>query len=418
MVGFPKYESYKDSGVEWLGEIPSHWQKWKISHLFALGRGRVIDKGQLVEDGKYPVYSSQTKEHGIFGYLDNYDFDGEYITWTTDGANAGTVYYHEGKFNCTNVCGTLKPNKNNFLSKFVAYALNIYTPSFVRHDINPKLMNDVMSKIQIFIPTLKEQNRIVEFLDRKTSEIDQAIAQKQRLIELLQEQKAILINQAVTKGLDPNVPMCDRGIEWLGEIPSHWTIGKLKFFLKSIDYGLSESALSDGDYKYLNMGHIQNKKVLVENPGYLTSITDNLLLETNDILFNRTNSFDLVGKSGIFKGKRTDKVTFASYLVRLRPVKSVVPDWLNYLLNDVSFLSYIRSLALRSLNQANLNPNRLSAVHVPVPPTEEQIKIAGFISNLEKEINKQIAIAQRTIELYEELKKTYISQAVTGKIKV
>ena len=212
--------------------------------------------------------------------------------------------------------------------------------------------------------------------------------------------------------------MCDRGIEWLGEIPSHWTIGKLKFFLKSIDYGLSESALSDGDYRYLNMGHIQNKKVLVKNTGYLNSITDNLLLETNDILFNRTNSFDLVGKSGIFKGVRTDKVTFASYLVRLRPVESVVPDWLNYLLNEVSFLSYIRSLALRSLNQANLNPNRLSAVHVAVPPTEEQIKISEFISNMENEINKQTAIAQRSIELYEELKKTYISNVVTGKIKV
>lgn len=178
--------------------------------------------------------------------------------------------------------------------------------------------------------------------------------------------------------------MCDRGVEWIGKIPEHWTIGKLKFFLKSIDYGLSESALSDGNYKYLNMGHIQNKKVLVENPGYLNSITDNILLETNDILFNRTNSFDLVGKNEIFKGERTDKVTFASYLVRLRPVKSVFPDWLNYLLNAVSFLSYIRSLALRSLNQANLNPNRLSAVHVPVPPTEEQIKIAEFISNMEK----------------------------------
>jgi len=107
-------------------------------------------------------------------------------------------------------------------------------------------------------PDLTEQKRVVEFLDRTTTDIDRAISQKQRLIELLQEQKAIVINQAVTKGLNPKVPMRDSRIEWLGEIPKHWIVGKLKYFLKSLDYGLSESALSEGEYKYLNMGHIQN----------------------------------------------------------------------------------------------------------------------------------------------------------------
>ena len=416
MVGFPKYESYKDSGVEWLGEIPS---SWNIKRLKFLGNIKTGEKDTVnsIDDGKYPFFvRSQTVER-----IDTYSHEEEAVLTAGDGGVGKVFHYINGKFDYHQ--RVYKVSKfREIIGKYLFY----YMKSFLYEEVIKLSAKTTVDSLRlpmflnfpIIYGEIEVQQRIVEFLDRKTSEIDQAIAQKQRLIELLQEQKAILINQAVTKGLDPNVPMCDRGIEWLGEIPSHWTIGKLKFFLKSIDYGLSESALSDGDYRYLNMGHIQNKKVLVKNTGYLNSITDNLLLETNDILFNRTNSFDLVGKSGIFKGVRTDKVTFASYLVRLRPVESVVPDWLNYLLNEVSFLSYIRSLALRSLNQANLNPNRLSAVHVAVPPTEEQIKISEFISNMENEINKQTAIAQRSIELYEELKKTYISNVVTGKIKV
>ncbi len=98
----------KDSGIGWIAQIPAHWERRKIRHLFSIGRGRVIPKEELVEGGEYPVYSSQTKNDGIFGYLDTYDFDQDQLTWTTDGANAGTVFRRRGKHNCTNVCGTLR----------------------------------------------------------------------------------------------------------------------------------------------------------------------------------------------------------------------------------------------------------------------------------------------------------------------
>src|SRR6202011_3685441 len=117
----------KDSGVEWLGEIPTHWEVRAIWTLFSLGRGRVISHEEISENhGRYPVYSSQTEADGVMGYLATYDFDGEYLTWTTDGAKAGTVFTRKGRFNCTNVCGTLKARRSDQISlHFIRDALNV-----------------------------------------------------------------------------------------------------------------------------------------------------------------------------------------------------------------------------------------------------------------------------------------------------
>src|SRR3972149_7318645 len=115
-----KYSRYKPSGTEWLGDIPEHWDIATVGRLNNAGRGRVISAIEIGENGgDYPVYSSQTENNGVMGYLNTYDFEGKYVTWTTDGANAGTVFYREGKFNCTNVCGTIKLKKDNafFVSK-------------------------------------------------------------------------------------------------------------------------------------------------------------------------------------------------------------------------------------------------------------------------------------------------------------
>ena len=103
----------KDSGIEWIGDIPKNWIVMPIKYYFSVGRGRVISVNDLHDDGKYPVYSSQTENNGCFGYLRTYDFSGPAITWTTDGAKAGTVFFRDGKYNCTNVCGILKI-KNHF----------------------------------------------------------------------------------------------------------------------------------------------------------------------------------------------------------------------------------------------------------------------------------------------------------------
>ena len=168
-----KYPRYKPSGTEWLGDIPEHWDIATVGRLNNTGRGRVISAIEIGENGgDYPVYSSQTENNGVMGYLNTYDFEGQYVTWTTDGANAGTVFYREGKFNCTNVCGTIQPkNWEQIELKFLPYFLNLGTRFSVRLDINPKLMNNMMSKIPLVIPPKPEQTTIANFLDEKTKEL-------------------------------------------------------------------------------------------------------------------------------------------------------------------------------------------------------------------------------------------------------
>ena len=137
------------------------WVVKKVQDIADIGRGRVISHKEIALSlqNTYPVYSSQTTNNGIMGYIDTYDFDGEYVTWTTDGENAGTVFYRNGKFNCTNVCGTIKLKSEN--ARFITYLLNSVTSFYVSRNLaNPKLMNDVMKKVEIIIPEIKEQESI------------------------------------------------------------------------------------------------------------------------------------------------------------------------------------------------------------------------------------------------------------------
>ncbi|NBW59498.1 MAG: hypothetical protein EBR41_02890, partial [Crocinitomicaceae bacterium] len=228
-----KYDGYKDSGIEWIGEIPSHWDVTRIKYKFQIGRGRVISNEDLVEDAIYPVYSSQTLNNGCLGYIETFDFDDKLITWTTDGANAGTVFLREGKFNCTNVCGTLKGKSDDVIPEFDYYFLQYATQFYKRPDTNgAKIMNNEMAVILSLKLSTEEQTAIAKYLDHKTTQIDHLIAKKEQFIQLLEEERVAVINQAVTKGLDPNVSMKDSGIEWLGKIPEHWEVKKLNYCIQ------------------------------------------------------------------------------------------------------------------------------------------------------------------------------------------
>lgn len=146
--------------------IKQNGTSYLLSEIAELGRGRVINSAEISKQKNpiYPVYSSQTSNNGIMGYLDNYDYEGEYITWTTDGANAGTVYYRNGKFNCTNVCGILKI-KNGYDAYYISNILNCYTKKYVSTNLaNPKLMNNVMANIKINLPSTEQQKHSSKIL--------------------------------------------------------------------------------------------------------------------------------------------------------------------------------------------------------------------------------------------------------------
>ncbi|MFD3391691.1 restriction endonuclease subunit S [Alteromonas macleodii] len=177
-----------DSGKPFKGV----WEEVTVDQLCQVGRGRVISKKEINENqGQYPVYSSQTMNNGVMGSIGTYDFDGEYATWTTDGANAGTVFYRKGKFNCTNVCGTLKPKDLGVLNtQFLALSLSLVTYKYVSHTLaNPKLMNGVMKSVAFSIPCIQEQEKIASVLTNADKEIELL---EQQLADLKQEKKALM----------------------------------------------------------------------------------------------------------------------------------------------------------------------------------------------------------------------------------
>ena len=159
---------FKTIGSKQIAE--SEWTKYSISQLFNVGRGRVINQLEIDKSytKKYPVFSSQTTNDGIMGYIDSYDFEGDYITWTTDGANAGTVFLRNGRFNCTNVCGTLKLKKEADVNLYLASkALSFNAKKYVSSNLaNPKLMNNVMKKITIWLPdSIEEQKQLANTIN-------------------------------------------------------------------------------------------------------------------------------------------------------------------------------------------------------------------------------------------------------------
>ena len=197
--GLDKTVPMKDSGIEWIGEVPKHWKIKRVKELFEISRGRVIALTELVEDGHYPVYSSQTKDNGCLGYINTFDYEGEYVTWTTDGVNAGTVFMRRGQFNCTNICGTLKLKSKKQSITYFSYSLQVSTRHNKRIDTNgAKIMSNEMAFIQIVAASLSEQEAIADYLDTKTAQIDQIIQTINTQIEKLKELRKTLINDVVT----------------------------------------------------------------------------------------------------------------------------------------------------------------------------------------------------------------------------
>jgi type I restriction enzyme S subunit len=269
-----------------------------------------------------------------------------------------------------------------------------------------------------FLPPLPEQHRIAAYLDASCAAIDRAVETKRKQLETLYAVRKSIIQRAVTQGLNPKAKMKDSGVEWLGPIPAHWRAQKLKRVFAEVDYGISQSTDQEGTYAVLKMGNIVRGEIVFTKIEFVDEVEEGLVLETNDLLFNRTNSLDQVAKVGIFRGDKADNVTYASYLVRLRANHKNHPEFLNHLLNTDVFLGLARKMAIPSVQQANLNPTRYCRLEVPVPPLAEQIQIAGFlderceqIKSIEQRLTAQIT----TLTAY---RKSLIHECVTGKRRI
>lgn len=303
--------------------------------------------------------------------------------------------------------------------RFYYYALIHLRPALEalgRGSTFMELSADDLRSVSMPFPSEDNQHLIANYLDRETARIDGLIAEKERMLALLEEKRAALISRVVTRGLDPNAPLKPSGQEWLGEIPAHWDTCQLKRTWASSDYGLSESIRDEGDIAVLRMSCIVDGRVDVSKSGMIAEVDGHLLLRRNDLLFNRTNSLDQIAKVGLVDFDPDEPLTFASYLVRIRTNHRATPQYLVALLNSSLFLEFARKNAIPAIGQANLSPTRYGEIHIPLPPKDEQEEIVTFL-----ERGAEISIPVRehirsSISLLKERRAALITAAVTGQI--
>lgn len=438
-----RYEKYKDSGVEWIGEVPEGWEVKKIKYTSYV-KGRIGWQGlradEFTNEGPYLITGMHFSD-------DKVDWDSCYhiseeryqqaheiqirendLLITKDGTIGKVAYIDKlpGKASLNSHLLVIRPLNGEYLPRFLFW---VFKANYFDYYVNltqtgTTFFGITQEKVEDFIfvtPSIDEQKRISNFLDQKTSEIDSLIADKEKLIELLQEKRQAIISEAVTKGLDKNVKMKDSGIEWIGEVPERWKVVQLRYIC-DIKYGLStelENGITDG-YKIISLPNVLKNGNLVLDEVPLVQIDEyeskKYLLKKGDLLFNwRNGSADHVGKTALFEEE--GKYLHVSFLLRIRFDQSkYYPRFFQ------SFLSHLRSIGFfgSSKSQVNktYNQSELGKLIVVVPPYGEQREISEYLNTRTKEFDDLINEIEAQINKLKEYRQALISEAVTGKIMV
>lgn len=426
MAKYQKYAEYKDSGVEWLGNIPSHWEIKKLVWFFSAEKGK---NGQLLtkeycglNSGEFPVYSGQTENNGIMGSIDSYEFDvgnNGVLFSTTVGAKAMTLSFLQGKFSLSQNCMIIKPRKNNISTRFYYYhcqPLFSNERGLIPEHMQASFRVEDLYSYRISLPPITEQVQIANFLDYETAKIDTLIAKQEKLIELLKEKRQAVISHAVTKGLNPDVNMNDSGVEWLGQVPEHWTVKSYRHASKIYrgKFGhrpRNDPAFYDGEYPFIQTGDVARAG------KYITSYSQTLNEKGKEVsqLFPKGTLMMAIaaniGDLAIlgFEAYAPDSV------VGFKPNQDIDLEFLRY-----SFMAALPALEQTSTQstQANLNVERIGAVQGVFPSLDDQQKIVSYLNDM---LNKYSVIERemnKAIELLQERRTALISSAVTGKIDV
>lgn len=424
-----RYESYKDSGIPWVGEIPTAWESTPgraclyenknkntgmiESQVLSLSYGRVIQKSQDQLTGLVPesFETYQIVEPGDI-IVRGTDLQNDVTSLRTGMAKDRGII--------TSAYINLRP-KQNALPEFLHYVLHSYDSQKVFYGLGSGLRQnlsyDDFKYIGIPIPDLDTQNRVVSFLDEKMAEIDEAIKKKRRLIELLNEQKAILINRAVTKGLNPNAPMKDSGVHWIGRIPTHWKVLPLKR-LATIDSGSTPdrtiSKYWNGDIPWVKTGEVDYTNIS-ETEEYVTR--EALRGSAIRLAPAGTVLVAMYGQ-GVTRGRAAILDVDATYnqaCAAIKPTSELTSEFiLSYFIGSYTFIREDGN----ETSQMNLSTGYISNLLIPIPPKIEQVEISKFVRDTARKMDDATTTISSGIQALDEFKQTLIANAVTGKIKV
>lgn len=406
----------KDSGVEWIGEIPKNWKICRLKDYAHICNGRDYSE-VLAENGDYPVigsggqfakaceplYQKESVLLGRKGTIDKPLFV-DYPFWTVD-----TMYYTE--------------IKENVSAKYFYYLCTQIEFDFYQYgSAVPSMTQRDLYNVNFPYPTLDEQRRIANYLDRKCSQIDTIIARQQEVIEKLKTYKLSVITEAVTKGLNPNVPMKDSGIDFIGSIPETWRICRLRN-IGTLQNGISKGGEFFGHgFPFVSYGDVyRNFSLPVQVAGLIDSSDEerrNYSVESGDIFFTRTSeTIEEVGFSSVCEETIPD-ATFAGFLIRVRPfTNDLVPKFAKYYFRSNHHRYYLVK-QMNLVTRASLGQDLLKSMPVLVPPKEEQTNISAYLDKKCGAIESSIEYKQRVVERLTAYKKSLIYEVVTGKKEV
>ncbi len=419
------YIKYKTSGINWIGEIPHSWQMIQLKYLTENYDNLRIpvkaeDRGNM--QGKYPYYGAT----GIIDYVNDYIFEGEYLLIGEDGApffqSNDVAFIATGKFWVNNHAHILK-TRDNCNIRFLKHVLNsVDFSEYITGSTRDKLTQSSLSKITLPFPSLSEQQAIADFLDCKTAQIDKLIAKKQRLIELLQEYRSALINQAVTKGLDPNVPMKDSGYEWLGKIPEHWELRRLKFMalieLSNVDKHTKEE---ETPVFLCNYSDIYNNDFIKPDMDFMKATASEkeikkFSLKKGDVIITKdSESWDDIAVPA-FVTENMDNVLCGYHLAQIHSI-SINENYLFWALCASSINDQYK-VETHGITRYGLGKGAIENSHIPMPTSKEQDEIAKLLNQKTGQIDLLVAKIEREIKQLIDYRTSLISEVVTGKIDV
>lgn len=416
MAKYKAYPEYKDSGVEWLGLVPKSWTVCRLKNLATIKNGQ--DYKSVQTDDGYPVMGSG----GQFTFASKFMYDKPSVLLGRKGTIDKPLFINEPFWTVDTMYYT--ELNEGFDAKYLHYlALTI---QFSRYSTNTALPSMTQEHLSNYIFSVSkaesERKKITEFLDHETAKIDNLIEKQQQLIELLKEKRQAVISHAVTKGLNPDVPMKDSGVEWLGKVPEHWIVRRLKHtasLQSGIPKGKDLTGKSSISVPMLRVANVQDGYLDLEDVHAIDiepSQLERYLLRNGDVLMNEGGDNDQLGRGAVWSAPINNCI-HQNHVFAIRP-QSIESDWLDMLTRAAYAKFHFYRVAKQSTNLASISSTNIKETPLLIPPVEERVEILEFIKLQLEKLKKTEELSSNQVALLQERRTALISAAVTGKIDV
>lgn len=441
---YKRYENYKDSGSEWIGEVPIHWNEEKLKYIISTTKGFAFKSEFFKDCGRAVIKTTDIKNGTIENPITFIDekYVHDYmsvmlkendILMSTVGSKPEVINSAVGQIGLVSkeYEGALL-NQNTVILRSKTREINnkllyyyLLSNNYRKYlDLNAhgtanqsSLTLKEILDFTIAIPDVIEQKQIVDFLDKKTTEIDRLIQDKEKLIELLKEQRQAIITEAVTKGLDKNVPMKDSGVEWIGEIPEHWKISRIKYICDINNKVLSENTDEEYKFKYIDIGSVNSYGEIGELETIKFSNAPSRarrIIRSGDTIVSTVRTYLRAVTS--FKEVTEDIICSTGFAV-LSPRKDIERQYLGYLMRCTKYIDEIVSRST-GVSYPAITSSQIGDLECILPSTMEQKSIVQRINNQLSRVDRLINDIDVGIKNLKEYKQSLISEAVTGKIDV